>query len=587
MAVLCTVVASCSDFLEPSRRHRESLSHLVVDDPGGSLIPTLGGTSGYAWAVNDAGVVVGDSRRPDGTPHAYKWSATEGITDLLSGFFLSRAADISNSGVIVGRAWQSASNPTQLALRLGPGGPEMLPPLETGKSAIALGVNDAGVAVGISHSTAVMWDVQGNAISLGTLPGDLYSEAYDINDSGVIVGVSADDMGQRAIKYTPGIGMEALPNPGEQSWANAINNAGQIVGGVRYANGQHSPVLWDTDGGLPIDLRGTPGSFSQAFAINDDGIVVGEAGGAFVWDAEGGMQMLQGGSANAINNSGMIAGNANAGGFTRAVYWVLGAADSALVLVEPAPGDSLSLRPAFTGGDTTATIRVSVLDGAGNRLINRSITLTLAAVDSSGGHYHTGTPRPAGSLTSSTVNTGQTGTATVTYRSPIIAGEIRLVARSDGARDGLATLNVRVPGLVALVPGSNVDTIRPTNGHPSSNWGTQEFVQAITALADSLAVRADFYRLHSDSLPTGSRVPQVLNVNDMSLVWGGKFDLNEQWTNAGSHAEHRRGLNADVDVRRGSQDDFYHDLVRFFWEDIMGHSLLDERERRNHVHLRF
>jgi uncharacterized membrane protein len=130
----------------------------------------------------------------------------------------------------------------------------MLAPLETGRSAIVLGVNDAGVAVGISHSTAVMWDVQGNITSLGTLPGDLYSEANDINDSGVIVGVSADDLGQRAVKYTPGIGMEALPNPGVESWANAINNAGQIVGGVRHANGQYNPVLWDSDSGPPTLL---------------------------------------------------------------------------------------------------------------------------------------------------------------------------------------------------------------------------------------------------------------------------------------------------------------------------------------------
>lgn len=69
--------------------------------------------------------------------------------------------------------------------------------------------------------------------------------------------------------------------------------------------------------------------------------------------------------------------------------------------------------------------------------------------------------------------------------------------------------------------------------HPDSHYGTKEFIDALTSIAD------DYWAV----CPGPKAKP--LYINDMSLPWGGKFDLNLKWT-TGSHTEHQKGINADV-----------------------------------------
>src|SRR5262249_6035284 len=107
------------------------------------------------------------------------------------------------------------------------------------------------------------------------------------------------------------------------SGAEAINDAGQVVGAGGTAAGgtSYHALLWDR--GAVTDLGTLGGQASLALAINDAGVVVGEsdvAGGtrhAFVWQRgrmvdlndlipPGGDLILE--SARAINASGEIAG---------------------------------------------------------------------------------------------------------------------------------------------------------------------------------------------------------------------------------------------------------------------------------------
>lgn len=69
---------------------------------------TLGGTQSDAWAINDLGLVVGDSQILNSQYHAFIYSAATGMQDLNSlvppsaGWILTSATGINNSGQIAG-----------------------------------------------------------------------------------------------------------------------------------------------------------------------------------------------------------------------------------------------------------------------------------------------------------------------------------------------------------------------------------------------------------------------------------------------------------------------------------------------------
>lgn len=83
-----------------------------------------------------------------------------------------------------------------------------------------------------------------------------------------------------------------------QSWANAINDSGQVVGGT--SNGK--AFLWTDSGGISEIFLG------EAVAINSSGQVVGvsQDGRAVLWDPISGLEDLGVGRAEGINDSGVV-----------------------------------------------------------------------------------------------------------------------------------------------------------------------------------------------------------------------------------------------------------------------------------------
>ncbi len=117
-------------------------------------------------------------------------------------------------------------------------------------------------------------------VVLGTLTGSCCSQAFAINDHGVVVGQSQvgtqENPPERAVRWKDGVITDLGTLGGPRAWATAINNNGWIVGFSELA-GENGNIghafLWRPGLGM-IDL-GSLGETSMATGINDSGVVVG------------------------------------------------------------------------------------------------------------------------------------------------------------------------------------------------------------------------------------------------------------------------------------------------------------------------
>jgi probable HAF family extracellular repeat protein len=224
-----------------------------------TALPTLGGTHGYAAGMNNWGQIVGwaETTTPDST------CVSPQIFQFLPVIYGPGLGDI-----------------------------QPLPTLYGDPDGAATAINDRGQAIGISgicdqavgRATAahmVFWD-HGKAIEIPGLGGVQWNTPVSLNNRGAVVGfanVTDSPRIYHAFLWTREKGTADLGTlPGDiKSQALGINNQGQMVGFSKGATIR--AVVWKN--GVPVDLNALvpPSSLTLVFAndVNDRGEIAGEA----------------------------------------------------------------------------------------------------------------------------------------------------------------------------------------------------------------------------------------------------------------------------------------------------------------------
>jgi probable HAF family extracellular repeat protein len=206
-----------------------------------------------------------------------------------------------------------------------------------GDYSAAFDINDTGEIVGVSNTDGAMvpfiWNARGDLSRIPLLPGDSCGQAVAINKHGDVAGYSSGENGVRAFLWRRNnapLNLGVL-HGGTHSMASDINDSDEVAGTSGSSTGDRA-VLWTKSGNV-VDLGTLTGDWaSESAAINNKGEVVGYSKGprgmrAFVWSSNGGMQelgILPGGNSSRamdINDRGQVVGSSGSYSGEHAFIW--------------------------------------------------------------------------------------------------------------------------------------------------------------------------------------------------------------------------------------------------------------------------
>jgi hypothetical protein len=186
----------------------------------------------------------------------------------------------------------------------------------------------------------------------------------------------------------------------------------------------------------------------------------------------------------------------------------------------------------------TMNVTVSVKMPNGYPVPDYPFTLSAYVRPNSGGHDHNDN-RPTGKFRHSTDKvktfsdkTGSDGTAKYTYLCSGIGGVDSLYVKGKTDKDtSTAIILLKMRNFVELTEGDHYVLIGANAGgslHSMNHFGETTLINVLKELADT-AYSEQSYKLR---------------FNDMSLIYGGPFDITNNWNTP--HQNHREGVSIDV-----------------------------------------
>ena len=188
-------------------------------------------------------------------------------------------------------------------------------------------------------SIAITVTANVNIFDLGTLPGDVESIGFAINDAGHVVGQSYSVSNTRPFIWINSTMTSLGSLGGTFGEAKAINNNDVVVGTSKLVTGEYHAFQWTAEGGM-TDLGTLEGrDWSFAVGINSSGLIAGYStipettnqNRSWIWQDGVGMTvlpLLSGGTftiATGINDAGQVTGWGDSDQGTRAWIWQDGA----------------------------------------------------------------------------------------------------------------------------------------------------------------------------------------------------------------------------------------------------------------------
>ncbi len=202
----------------------------------------------------------------------------------------------------------------------------------------------------------------------------------------------------------------------------------------------------------------------------------------------------------------------------------------------------IDIPPSVTGLNTPDVIsdRTGLLFGCVNQFTGQLIpfcdlTFTLDRTPFSAGHDHDDASRPVGEFIPPGGTTGSDGILETDYIAPDVSGVVMLTVsgvepNGQPIPPASGAIAVRVPGLQDLGPGANYNLTGAIPGkHTDNHYGTPGFNAKLVTVANIYAAAFSGFKL---------------DINDISLVRGGLFDIDANWMI--DHRSHRFGVDVDI-----------------------------------------
>lgn len=258
-------------------------------------LSTLGGNNNQAFGLNNRGQIVGDAENSTLDPsciapqvldyEAVMWSPDSRHAQMLSpyaGDAVGIALAVNDKGQVAGASGYCASVSFSIGVHAllwqssSPGSPTYLGGFGGAMNNVAWALNNRGQVVGFSDlpgdatTHAFLWKKGTRIVDLGTLPGDLFSFAFGINERGKVVGMSCDaSFNCRAFIWQRGVMTDLntlIPSSSTLylTIGASINNAGQITGyGFEQSTGDLPAYV-----ATPTDRRGAHPSVRVTLPAN-------------------------------------------------------------------------------------------------------------------------------------------------------------------------------------------------------------------------------------------------------------------------------------------------------------------------------